>query len=301
MIFHNSKKVVRPHFSSFCTTVSGLAFWALSSCTALASGHSDNVPPLQLAKSLDQENLHVDLHGYWYAEKLDGVRAYWDGRQLLTRQGNLINAPVWFTQVLPDFAVEGELWIGRQQFERVSGIARQKKADEASWRDIRFYLFDLPHYPGTFKQRRRVLEAWVASANFLHIQAVDISPFLSADALQKQLSDWTEKGAEGVMLYRGDGLYQARRTDDLLKLKGYEDAEAQVIGRLPGKGKYQGMLGALLVENSEGIRFKIGSGFTDAERKTPPEIGSLVTYRFNGKTRKGTPRFARFERVRMDE
>ena len=297
MIFRNSKSLVRPYLNKCCAAVSGFALCALSSSPLYAASQ----PPLQLAKSLDQDNIQIDLQGYWYAEKLDGIRGYWDGHQLLTRQGHRINAPMWFTQSLPDFAVEGELWIGRQQFERVSGIVRQQQADEDSWRDIRFYLFDLPHYPGTFNQRRVVLEQWVASINVLHVHIVAIYPFASTDVLQKQLSDWTGKGAEGMMLYRGNGLYQASRTDDLLKLKGYEDAEALIIGILPGKGKYQGMLGALLVENNEGVRFKVGSGFTDAERKAPPQIGTMITYRFNGKTRKGTPRFARFERVRTDE
>ncbi|SIS66321.1 DNA ligase [Neptunomonas antarctica] len=279
-----------------------LALGTFTACSAWATvSEISNIPPLQLAESLDPDELHIDLKGYWYAEKLDGVRGYWDGQQLLTRQGNPIHAPAWFTQALPTIAMEGELWIERQQFDRVSGIARSLQADEESWRAVKFYLFDLPHYPGTYEQRRAVLEKWVASMAQTHIQAVDILPFSSSRALEQQLTDWTAKGAEGVMLYRGAGLYQAKRTHDLLKLKGYEDAEAQVVEWLPGKGKYKGMLGALLVEDKEGMRFRIGSGFSDAERQAPPDIGSTITYRFNGKTRYGKPRFARFERIRLIE
>ena len=281
--------------------ISTLACLALTT-TASQMGVADTsvAPPLQLAESLDPADYQQDLSGYWYAEKLDGVRGYWDGKRLLTRQGNIISAPKWFTQSLPEIAMEGELWIGRQQFDRVSSIARQHQAKEIDWRSVSFHLFDLPQYPGTFEQRRTVMEQWVATINRPHIKAVTLTAFTSQAALEQQLLSWTRGGAEGIMLYRGAGLYQAKRTNDLLKLKSYEDAEARVIEVLPGKGKYQGMLGSLLVESSDGQRFRVGSGFTDAQRSAPPKIGSIITYRFNGKTRYGKPRFARFERIRSD-
>jgi DNA ligase-1 len=281
--------------------LSAFTYLALNTYASPVSAVDNNsLPPLQLAESLDKADSQTNLHGYWYAEKLDGVRGYWDGTRLLTRQGNVINVPEWFVESLPTIAMEGELWIGRQQFDRVSSIVRQHKAADSDWRSVRFYLFDLPQYPGDFEQRRSVLEEWVRTIHEPHIKVVNILPFKSKEALEQRLLSWTKKGAEGIMLYRGAGLYQAKRTDDLLKLKSYEDAEARVIDILPGRGKYEGMLGSLLVESSDGLRFRVGSGFTDAERLTPPEIGSIITYRFNGKTRYGKPRFARFERMRND-
>lgn len=100
------------------------------------------------------------------------------------------------------------------------------------------------------------------------------------------------------MLHQQNALYKTGRSSDLLKLKTYQDTEAEVIGYRPGKGKYQGMVGALIVKTPQGKTFAIGSGLTDALRQTPPEIGSVVTYRYNGYTRHGLPRFARFLRVR---
>jgi DNA ligase-1 len=100
------------------------------------------------------------------------------------------------------------------------------------------------------------------------------------------------------MLHNGNAMYRAGRTIDLLKVKRFEDAEALVIAHLPGKGKYHNMLGALLVKTHDGKQFRIGSGFSDAERRHPPPIGSSITYQYTGFTRKGIPKFASFQRIR---
>jgi len=79
-----------------------------------------------------------------------------------------------------------------------------------------------------------------------------------------------------------------------------EGAEAVVVGHLPGKGRLAGMLGALLVETPDGRRFRLGTGFSDEERREPPPLGATVTYRYFGKTRNGVPRFASFLRIRNE-
>ena len=73
-----------------------------------------------------------------------------------------------------------------------------------------------------------------------------------------------------------------------------------MVGYRPGQGKYAGLVGALLVEDARGRRFALGSGLSDADRRQPPRPGTVVTYRYNGLTAKGTPRFARYLRVRGD-
>lgn len=100
------------------------------------------------------------------------------------------------------------------------------------------------------------------------------------------------------MLHKGSAFYLPGRSQNLLKVKRYQDAEARVIGYLPGKGKYRGMLGALLVESKDNIRFRLGTGFTDQQRQVPPALGAWVTYKFYGLTARGIPRFASFVRVR---
>ncbi len=258
-------------------------------------------PRLQQALSLDENRENIDLSHYFYTEKLDGVRGYWDGQQLMTRTGNPIQAPAWFLSALPEVAVEGELWIGRGLFEKVSGIVRTREPDDENWRDVTFWLFDLPHYPGDYKTRKQFLDQVVTRINMPFIRAVNVKSFTSDLQLQRDWQAWQKQGAEGVMFYKADALYLPGRGTALLKLKGYEDAEATVIEILEGKGKYRGMMGALLVEDANGVRFKIGSGFTDEQRKIPPAIGAQITYRYNGLTRNGLPRFARFERLRPAE
>jgi DNA ligase-1 len=102
------------------------------------------------------------------------------------------------------------------------------------------------------------------------------------------------------MLHRADALYHGGRSPDLLKVKQWLDSEAKVIAYQPGTGKFEGMLGAMEVETDEGRRFLIGTGFSDAERRQPPPLGSTITYRYTGLTASGLPRFPAFLRIRQE-
>jgi DNA ligase-1 len=269
-----------------------LSFW-LYGISLLVSA---SPPPLTLA-TVYQPGLPVEE--YWVSEKYDGFRAYWDGKQLLSRQGNVYAAPVWFIENFPALPMDGELWAGRQQFETVASIVRQQQP-HAGWQNIRFMVFDFPAVDGSFDQRLAVLRQTIAAAQVPWLQAVPQFRVTDAKTLQQHLDAIIAEGAEGLMLHRGTAYYRAGRSDDLIKLKLSEDAEATVVAYLPGHGKYQGMMGALLVETAEGSRFRIGSGFTDEERRVPPPLGSVITYQFNGYTQRGIPRFARYHRQRQE-
>ena len=252
-------------------------------------------PPLMLANVYQPG---VTLEDYWVSEKLDGVRAYWDGRQLLTRAGNPVNAPAWFTAGWPDIPMDGELWAGRGRFEQASATVRQSRPDDVAWRGMRFMVFDLPAHPAVFNERLSVLKKLVTQRALPQLQMVPQSRVDSHKALMLLMQQTVNAGGEGLMLHRGSSQYRAERNDDLLKLKPWDDAEAIVLAQLPGKGKYTGMMGALLVETPEGLRFRLGSGFSDAQRQRPPVVGSRVTYRYRGRHASGIPRFASFLRVR---
>ncbi len=254
-------------------------------------------PRLMLATSYRSG---AEVSDYWVSEKLDGVRGRWDGRRLHTRGGQPITPPAWFTAGWPKVAMDGELWIGRGRFDEVSGLVRSGKTDGTAWRRVRFMVFDLPDHPGNFDARVMRMRALLAATRISWLQPIPQYRLANATELDDRLKQVVASGGEGLMLHHRNAHYRIGRSDDLLKYKPYEDAEARVVAHTPGKGKYAGMLGALVVQHADGREFRLGSGLTDAQRYAPPPIGSLVTYRYNGLTSKGLPRFARFLRIRHD-
>ncbi len=248
-----------------------------------------------LAKVYRQE---LDLSQWWVSEKLDGIRAIWDGEQLYFRSGRLIWAPEWFTRDFPRQPMDGELWMGRNTFERVSAAVRRKQPDDQEWRRIEYRLFELPGASGTFTQRVEQMRSLTRDAGISWLQPVEQFRLASEAELLAKLDQIVAAGGEGVILHRAESYYHGGRSGDLLKLKLWQDAEAVVVQILPGKGKYAGMMGALLVENRQGRQFRIGSGFSDSQRQQPPPVGSVITYKYTGKTGNGLPRFPSFLRER---
>lgn len=252
-------------------------------------------PELLLAQTYEGG---IRVSDYWASEKLDGVRAYWDGRQLISRQGNVFDAPAWFTAGFPRQALDGELWIGRGQFEVVASAVQKQQAVDSEWRRVGYWVFELPHGEGSFSERLLRLQALVDNAGSPYLHRVEQFTLADNAALQQKLEAVVKAGGEGLMLHLKSAPYTTGRSDVLLKVKQWQDAEAKVIAHLPGKGKYRGMLGALLVELPDGTQFKIGSGFSDVQRANPPPVGSIITYKYYGLTANGIPRFASFMRIR---
>ena len=237
---------------------------------------------------------------YWVSEKLDGVRARWDGRRLWTRGGLPVEAPAWFTAGWPGVAMDGELWMGRGRFEATSSLVRNPPDHETAWRTLRFLVFDLPGHGGRFGERVLAMRALAGPGASPWLRPVAQSRVAGRAQLEARLKAVLDAGGEGLMLHHDRALYLPGRNPDLLKLKPHDDAEARVVAHLSGRGKYKGMTGALLVEREDGARFRLGSGLSDAERAAPPPVGSLVTYRYNGLTVNGLPRFPRYLRIRHD-
>jgi len=262
----------------------------------LAAGDTNDkdqkIDPL-LAKVYKQENVSE----WWVSEKLDGVRAIWNGEKLHFRSGKLISAPDWFTENFPEQLMDGELWMGRGTFEKLSGIVRKIQPNHNDWRQVRYMLFELPKHPGTFTRRVRKMVKLTETLKISWLHPIPQIRLNSEDALLNMLDEIVTKGGEGLMLHRADSLYHSGRSDDLLKLKPWQDAEATVVEILPGKGKFNGMMGSLLVTDESGRRFRIGTGFSNKERRNPPAVGTVITYKFTGTTKKGLPKFASILRI----
>jgi len=273
---------------------------AVALALALASGlpsalAAPAAPPLLLAEVLRGD---VVLADYWVSEKLDGARALWDGQSLRFRSGRPVPAPAWFIAALPPEPLDGELWLGRGRFAELSGIVRRQQPRDDEWRQVRFMVFEQPDGAGSFTERVERLKAIVARAGVPWLEVVEQFRVADRAALQARLEAVVAAGGEGLMLHRADAPYVTGRSDALLKLKPRLDAEATVLAHLPGRGRLAGMMGALLVETPSGVRFQLGTGFTDAERREPPPVGAQVTYVYRELTRDGVPRFASYWRRR---
>ncbi|MFB2732845.1 DNA ligase [Shewanella mangrovisoli] len=262
------------------------------------SDANPQAPNIQLATEFSKEK-SAHIKDFLVSEKLDGVRGYWDGKRLMTRQGNPILAPRWFTVDFPTTPMDGELWLGRGRFEAISGLIRQTSANESEWQNVRFMVFDLPKSQGSFEARYQQMQTLIAGKS-VYLQVIEQVRVESIEALHQKLDTLVAQGGEGLILHRRTALYVPGRNPNVMKLKPYLDAEARVIGHIAGKGQFAGQLGALRVQTADGRVFSIGTGFSLAERQHPPAIGTLITYKYLGLTVNGLPRFASFLRVRSD-
>ncbi|HEX4608084.1 MAG TPA: DNA ligase [Urbifossiella sp.] len=261
-----------------------------------AAEGGDAGPPVLLAETWDNA---VDLAGWWMSEKLDGVRAYWDGKQFISRQGNLYHAPDWFIDGLPAVPLDGELWVARKAFQRTVGIVRRQDKPDI-WTEVRFLVFDAPAAGGPFEDRVAFLRdgfaGWGAKYTALHGHQL----CRGVDHLREELTRVEGLGGEGLMLREPGSKYEAGRSGTLLKVKSFRDDEAAVMGHEPGKGRHAGRLGALTVRLASGKVFSVGTGFTDRERQSPPPVGATITFRYQELTDAGVPRFPSYIGLRTD-
>ena len=290
------------------TLLTALAAFALPARQALAgpalAGHAlanpnaatggEPAPGVLLANVYGD---HLDPSLYLASEKFDGVRALWDGRTLRFRSGRRVHVPATFTAALPPVAVDGELWLARGRFDALSGIVRSEVPDSEAWQQVHYQVFELPGAAGSFAQRAARIRDVVRQSAMPQLHAVEQRTVADRAAMRAHLARVLAQGGEGLVLHRADAPYQTGRSDVLVKLKPHLDSEARVLAHLPGKGKYAGQTGALWVRTPEGREFAIGSGLGDAQRRSPPPTGSVITYRYRDLTSTGLPRFATFLRM----
>ncbi len=246
---------------------------------------------------------NIPVVGWMMSEKLDGVRGYWDGKQLFSKNGLLFHPPAAFICGLPPFPLEGELWGGRKTFEKtVSTVKKQRPHN--GWFNLQFAIFDVPKTQGRFSSRIQKAEQWFSTHLSQYAFVIPQQIITRPEQLQTELQRIEKLGGEGLIVRNPDALYITGRSSDILKVKNFFDMEAVVIAHIPGRGKNQGRLGSLLVEisgkNGEQIQFKIGTGFSTLNRQHPPPIGSVVTFKYYGFYPSGIPKFPSFLRVRSD-
>ncbi|KAG8790304.1 hypothetical protein FRC12_012216 [Ceratobasidium sp. 428] len=240
-----------------------------------------------------------DPTGWWMSEKLDGVRVYYDGKKMWSRLGNAFTPPQEFLDRLPkDITLDGELFGGRGKFQDTVSVV--KTINSPHWQNITFQIFDIPSRGSEpFEERVAYLKKHLS--NIPQVNVVEQTMCKSREHLLKTLKEVERDGGEGVMMREPGSEYEGKRSSTLLKVKTFYDGEAEVLGYEPGKGKHKGVTGALKCVMASGKKFSVGSGLTDKQRRAPPKVGSIVTYRFQEITRDGVPRFPTFVGICIDK
>jgi DNA ligase-1 len=249
-----------------------------------------------LAKKWDDKK---DPAGWVMSEKLDGMRAYWSGKAFFSRNGNQLNPPAWYVKDLPSTPLDGELWCGRGQFQKCMSIVRKSVPTE-DWKFVSYLAFDAPKHGGPYEERVKAVAAAIGPGRTEYARAVGTKVCDGQADLEAILKQVEAAGGEGLMLRQPGSLYEWKRSSTLLKVKTFSDEEAEVIGQEKGKGKNAAVMGALVCRTPDGRQFNCGSGFTDAQRRKPPKIGSVITYRYQELSNSNHPRFPTFVDVRTD-
>lgn len=246
-------------------------------------------PDLLLLKTYNDQN----ISGWVMSEKLDGIRAYWDGKQLLSRNGNIIHAPKYFTINFPQFELDGELWSKRDDFEHISSIVRDKTPTK-EWNQVTYNIFEVPNAKGNLYQRLNKVKPYTNK----YLKIIPQIPIKNKTHMKQHWHKIKQKNAEGLVLRNPTISYTTGRSANALKLKSFCDTECKVIAHNKGNGKYKNILGSITCKMNNGITFNIGSGFSDKQRHNPPQIGSIVTFKYQSLTKNKKPRFPVFLRVR---
>ena len=289
----------------------GILLFGLLSLQTCKASEGDNKPNLMLLKTY---HANEDVTGWLMSEKLDGVRAYWDGKHLISRQGNIYHAPHWFIKDFPDFELDGELWLARGQFEEAVSIVKQQKPD-SRWQNLTYNIFEVPNQSGGLLERLQVLETFLKDQPNTVIKIIKQTRIKANLDVEKELNRVLSLGGEGLVVRNPEIEYKTGRVTSALKVKQKQDAECIVRGYTKGLGKYTGQVGALkcelmteqvnrlfpLLKSDSRTVIKIGSGLSDAQRAQPPKIGSVVTFQYMGLTKKGLPRFPVFLRERTGD
>lgn len=238
-----------------------------------------------------------NINGWVMSEKLDGIRGYWNGKELLSRQGKNIYVPKYFTKNFPPFELDGELWTKRNDFENIQNIVMDKNPSK-HWNQITYNIFEVPNAKSDFLKRLKKAKIWFENNPNKQVRIIAQIKCKDEKQLNEFLEDIIKKKGEGVIIKNPKEFYHTGRSIHILKVKRAQDMEGIVVGI--NMSKKTGVLKSLRIKLDNGTLFNLGIGFSKEERKNPLEIGKVVTFKYYGFTKYGKPKFASFLRVRRD-
>lgn len=263
-------------------------------------------PGVLLAQKYNPDKFPDGPKGWWISEKLDGVRCYWNGKQILSRVGNKFYAPQFFLDQLPkDHHLDGELFIDRGKFRETVSIVKSHSGGDR-WKQLTFMVFDIPSSGDLpFEDRMALLNTTLNDGTVArpNVKIVEQTLYTGTPTLFDMLKVVEDKKGEGLMCRQPGSKYETKRSHTLLKVKTFFDDEAKVIGyATEGTGRLSGMTGSLRCINRAGVTFDCGSGLDDEMRKNPPEIGTIITYKYQELSgTSGKPRFPTFVGIAIDK
>jgi len=250
---------------------------------------------LELQKANTYNKKHT-VKGWIMSEKLDGIRAYWDGKKLLSKNGNIINAPTWFTKGFPKFKLDGELWTKRNDFENIQSIVLDKKPTD-KWKEITYNIFEVPEEKGNFFRRLWKIKKWKKTNSNKYIKIIKQIKCKDNKHLGEYLNELIKLKAEGLIIKNPILEYFVGRSSNILKVKKFHDMEAKVIDINYKKEKFK----SLVLKLDNNVVFNLGNGFTKKEKIDHPKVGDIVTFKYYNLTKFGKPKFASFLRIRKKE
>lgn len=244
-------------------------------------------------------NFEQDLTGWWMSEKLDGVRAYWDGKQFLSTGYNIYHAPDWFTAGLPSHPLDGELWVARGNFQDAPDIAKSQGIPDR-WKELKYLIYDVPEAGGPFEERMKFLANALPKWKSPYAELVEHTVCQNNDHVREELERITDLKGEGLMVRKPGSQYEWAESSTILKIKKFLDMEVIVDDYEPGEGRHEGRVGALWVKLSTGVKCKVGTGLKDKDRDNPPAKGSIITVKYQNLTPDGSLRFPVYVGPRPD-
>jgi len=242
--------------------------------------NSPKQPPLLHGLMWDKK---TDLTGWWLCEKMDGVRGYWDGQKLYSRAGNEFPAPPFFIEGLPNFPLDGELWMGRNTFEKLISTLKSKEGD---WKNVKYTVFDLPSSNEPYEARQEALKKIPLPA---HVSRIEVIKCEGPKHLKEYVDTVMSTSGEGVIANAPNSPYVAGRVNTLVKVKPFEDAEVRLVEVLPT---------GLKVEQPNGLQVMIQC--FQQVINDPPKIGAILTVKHAGHYNNGRLKHPYFWRERNE-
>jgi len=147
--------------------------------------------------------------------------------------------------------------------------------------------FDTP-YSVRFSDLKSFVEVMSRRDQFSkYVSLVNSQLAIDYDSAEKIFKEFLEKGEEGIILKSQDGIWEDKRSKNQIKFKGELETDLLITGFEQGTGKYEGMLGAIICESSDGvIKVNVGSGFNDDQRKSlqgEDLVGKVVAVKYNAR------------------